>query len=239
MFTSGSATLGTATLSSGVATLSNVTATAANGLGLGEDMVTANYEGSASFAASSGSTEVVVYNPALPLPLSLAPTGATAGGAGFTLTVNGGNFASTSLVLWNGLVRKTTYVNSTELQATINAADIAKEGTNLVTVANLTPQPGTSSAMPFAVQSSKPVATITGASVSLTPNGSGVYILTLTGTDFVTASVVEWKNASSLPTSYVSPWQISATLTASEYALLPAAVTVVNPSGTSTAFRVP
>jgi hypothetical protein len=216
-----------------------VTATAANGLGLGEDMVTASYAGSTSFAASDGSVALVVYNPALPLPISLAPTGATKGGASFTLTVNGGNFTKTALVLWNGLVRKTTYVNGTELQATINAADIAKEGTNLVTVANLTPQPGTSAAMPFVVQSSTPVPTITGASVSLAPNGGGVYTLTLTGTDFVTGSKVEWKNASYLPTSYVSPWQITATLTGPEFLVLPASVMVVNPSGNSAAFEVP
>ena len=238
-FTSGSATLGSASLSAGVATLSNVTATAANGLGLGEDTVTASYAGSTSFAASDGTVALVVYNPALPLPISLAPIGATKGGATFTLTVNGGNFTKTALVLWNGQVRKTTYVNGTELQATITASDIAQEGTNLVTVANLTPQPGTSAAMPFVVQSSKPVATITGASVSLAPNGSGVYTLTLTGTDFVTGSVVEWKSASYLPTSYVSPWQVTATLTGPEFLVLPASVMVVNPSGNSLAFEVP
>ena len=38
--------------------------------------------------------------------------------------------------MWNGAVRKTTYVSGTQLTAAIGAADIAKEKTNLVTVAN-------------------------------------------------------------------------------------------------------
>jgi hypothetical protein len=64
-------------------------------------------------------------------------------------------------------------------------------------------------------------------------------VLTLTGTDFVPSSTVEW-NGASLTTSFVSPWQIMAVVTASDYASLPAAVTVRNPdpAGTSAAFEL-
>jgi uncharacterized protein (TIGR03437 family) len=141
-------------------------------------------------------------------------------------------------VLWNGAVRATTFVNSTQLTAAILSADIATEGTNLVTVANGAPTPATSAAQPFAVVSPSPLATISGASLAVVPDGSGNYVLTLTGTDFVSGSTVQW-NGTSLTTNYVSPWQISATVTASELSARPATITVNNPAGTSASFTLP
>jgi hypothetical protein len=173
-----------------------------------------------------------------PFVLSLSPGSAAAAGAGFTLTVNGANFAGNSEVLWNGAVRTTTYVGSTQLTAVIGAADIAKEGTNRITVANSAPNAGTSAALPFAVMSTTPVATIWGGSLALAVDGSGSRVLTLTGSDFMPGSTVKW-NGASLTTSYVSPWQISALITASDYALLPAEATVSNPAGASAEFELP
>ena len=76
-----------------------------------------------------------MHNTSAVLSLWLLPNGETAGGAGFTLQVNGANFMAKSVVLWNGAVRKTTYISSTELTAAISAADIAMEATDLVTIA--------------------------------------------------------------------------------------------------------
>jgi hypothetical protein len=194
-----------------------------------------------SFTYVSGT--LVVYSStssSLPLPLLFSPASATANGAGFTLTVTGANFTAKSVVLWNGAVRTTTYVSSTQLTAAISAADIAREATNLITVANTAAPLGTSSALPFAVVSATPVAAITAVTISDAASG-GNYTLSLTGTDFVSASTVNWKGAP-LATTYVSPWSITATITSAEYASLPttpAALTVVNPSGTSAAFKLP
>jgi len=70
-----------------------------------------------------------------PTITSIAPTSATAGGAGFTLTVTGTNFVNgASTVTWNGADRPTTFVSATELTATISAADIAAAGTANVAV---------------------------------------------------------------------------------------------------------
>jgi hypothetical protein len=168
------------------------------------------------------------------LLLSLSPSGATAAGAQFTLTVNGTNFASNALVLWNGSVRKTTFVNSTELQATIVAADILNEATDLVTVANPS---ATSAAQPFAVQSSTPHPTILAASLADTPEAGGGYALTVTGADFTSVSTVEWNNTP-LTTTYVSPWQLSTVVTASDHATLLATVKVKNGTLTSNGFEV-
>jgi hypothetical protein len=196
---------------------------------------------------------VLTITPPLPQPLSLSPASATMGGTGFTLVVNGANFQTNLVVLWNGAVRATTYVSSTQLTASILASDIAAEGMKLVTVAScntqcgsalLAPPPSgpafevTSSAMPFAVVASQPVAKISGSSVSDAADASGNHVLTLDGTDFVSGSTIAWKGAS-LITNYVSPWQLSAEITAADYATLPAMVTVVNPAGSSTEFELP
>ena len=70
-----------------------------------------------------------------------------------------------------------------------------------MTVANPEPNPGTSSALPFVVMSATPVATISGGSIAVAAGSSGSHVLTLTGTDFVTSSTVEW-NGASLATTY-------------------------------------
>ena len=62
---------------------------------------------------------------------SLSPASATAGGPAFTLTVNGSNFVSGSVVQWNGSNRTTTFVSATQLTAAITAADIATAGHGL------------------------------------------------------------------------------------------------------------
>jgi hypothetical protein len=130
---------------------------------------------------------------------ALSTNTATAGGGGFLLTVNGANFASNSVVLWNGAVRATTYVSSTQLTATILPADIALAGTNLVTVSNAAPNAATAAALPFAVMSATPVASISNGSLAMAADVNGNHGLTLTGTNIVPSSTVNW-NGASLPT---------------------------------------
>src|SRR3982751_5281800 len=65
---------------------------------------------------------------------SLNPTCATAGGPGFTLTVNGTNFTGISTVNWNGAPLTTTFVSSTQLTVTVPAGLIATAGTASVSV---------------------------------------------------------------------------------------------------------
>ena len=67
---------------------------------------------------------------------SISPSRTAPSGPSFTLTVNGSNFNSSSVVLWNNSSRATTFVSSTQLTATILASDIAGAGTDLVTVSN-------------------------------------------------------------------------------------------------------
>jgi hypothetical protein len=173
-----------------------------------------------------------------PVLFSLSPNTATAGGTGFTLSIFGANFVSGSVALWNGAARTTTYVSGTQLNVSLSEADIAAEGTYMVSVSNPSPNPATSAALPFAVIVANPVPTITGDSRSLTASDSGNYALTVTGTDFVSKSVVLW-NGTSLPTKYVSPGVLLATIPAADLPPTPPVqLTVSNPAGTSPVFNL-
>jgi hypothetical protein len=101
-------------------------------------------------SAGTQTVQLIAVNPK-PAITSLSPPSATHGGAGFTLTVNGTGFISSSVVDWAGSPRATTYVSSTEVTATITAADIAKAGTFKVTVTTPVPGGGTSAAKTFTV----------------------------------------------------------------------------------------
>ncbi len=67
---------------------------------------------------------------------SLNPTFATAGGAGFTLTVDGSGFTASSVIQWNAAPLATTFVNSTQLTANVNAPLIATAALVPVIVVN-------------------------------------------------------------------------------------------------------
>lgn len=72
-----------------------------------------------------------------PTTTSLSPSSVPAGSGAFTLTVNGTNFFNgVSTVRWNGSNRSTTYVNSTQLTASISGADVSAAGSVPVDVVN-------------------------------------------------------------------------------------------------------
>ena len=74
--------------------------------------------------------------PGAPTITSLNPPAVPAGGAGFTLTVNGNGFVSGSMVQINGQNRVTTFGTDTQLMAQILASDITVGFTNAITVTN-------------------------------------------------------------------------------------------------------
>jgi CSLREA domain-containing protein len=87
-----------------------------------------------SFAVAADAGSVAV-----PIITFISPVSAVAGGAAFTLTVNGAGFvagANPSVVQWNGTALATTFVSEDQLTAEVPAALIAGQGTGWVTVAN-------------------------------------------------------------------------------------------------------
>ena len=118
----------------------------------------------ASDVATSGSPMITVVHPppgggssaavafrvreAPPRIMGASPSTATAGGAAFTLTVNGSTFAAGAAVQWNGQSRATTRLSASSLQADIPSSDIGQAGTAQLTVLN----PGESGvSAPFAI----------------------------------------------------------------------------------------
>jgi copper(I)-binding protein len=140
------------------------------------------------------------------------------------------------VVRWNGNPRPTTFVSSTQLTAAIPASDIATAGTANVTVFNPAPGGGESGAVTFTINN--PAPTISSISPATAVAGSGNFTLTITGTNFVTNSVVRW-NGSDRTTTFVSSTQLTAAISASDVATAGTAnVTVFNPTpggGTSNA----
>ena len=99
------------------------------------------------------SQPITVSVAAAPAPVvsSMSPAAAAAGSAGFTLTVNGSSFTNASVVRWNGSSRATTFLGTTQLQASITGADVATAGTAQVTVFTPAPGGGTSAALTFTI----------------------------------------------------------------------------------------
>ncbi len=87
----------------------------------------------------------------VPVVSGISPNSATAGGAAFTLTVNGTDFVSGAQVLWNGSQRATDFVSANQLTASIPASDISAAGTATVTVANPEPGGGISNTVSFTI----------------------------------------------------------------------------------------
>jgi len=184
---------------------------------------------------ASNTLTLSITNPS-PSTTSLSPTSTTAGGSGFTLTVNGSGFVPVSVVRWNGSDRTTTYVSSAQLTADIPAADIATADTALVTVFNPAPGGGTSSSRTFTINN--PVPAVSSLSPTNANAGGAAFTLTVNGSNFVTGSVVRWKG-SSRTTTFVNSGQLTAAILAADIASAGSAlVTVFNATpggGTSTA----
>ena len=101
-------------------------------------------------SGSQGGGGASTANPT-PTATSLSQASVNAGSGGFTLTVTGSNFVSTSVVQWNGATRPTSFSSATALTAAIPASDLAFAGTAQVAVANPAPGGGSSSSLPFTI----------------------------------------------------------------------------------------
>src|SRR6202167_1076132 len=180
----------------------------------------------------------VTSNPQ-PVLAMLSPTTATAGGAGFTLTLTGTNFVAGTIVEWNGVALATTVVSGTQLTAVVPAIDIAAGGTAALTVLNPAPGGGVSAAITFTIND--PLPTLGLLSPTTANAGIAAFTLTLTGTNFLAGTVVEW-NGVALATTVVSATQVTALVPAGDLATGGAIlVTVFNPlpgGGTSAALTL-
>jgi subtilisin family serine protease len=103
-----------------------------------------------SYARAATSPPITVTQGPNPVPVlsSLSPT-RTVMGVPSLVAVIGGGFVASSVMRWNGANRPTTFVTSSQLQATLSAADVATIGTGLVSVFSPMPGGGLSAPLPF------------------------------------------------------------------------------------------
>ena len=176
----------------------------------------------------------VISNVELPTVTGLLPDNTESGSGSFTLTVNGANFGSNSIVRWNNVDRPTSLISSTQLLATISSADITAAGMALVTVSG---PGGTSNSATFTIRAPQVITALQPSSVEA---GGNAFSLTVNGANFGPNSIVRWNNVDQL-TTVVSSTQLTAAISSGEIAAPGTAlVTVSGPGGTSNSatFRI-
>ena len=188
--------------------------------------------------ASSGSANVQLINPATPASSRLAftitapsiislssstnssNTTPACSPPGVTLTVNGANFVNGSVVDWVTQTTPpvtsplaTTFISATQLLATIPAQDIASPpATGMVNI-QVSNSGVLSNALPFTISAGSPPAP---SNISLSQTtataGAAAFSLTVSGTNLLPCSVVQWTSGSTttqLATTYIGPTQLN------------------------------
>jgi len=178
----------------------------------------------------AGTSAPVSFTIAQPRPVitSLSPASAAAGGAQFTLNINGSNFSSPSTVKWGSASLTTTYISATQLTAAVPANLIATAGVGSVTVKTSV---GTSLAAAFTINPAPPAITSLTPS-SVTAGGAG-FMLTINGTAITPDATSMW-GTTSLGVIYISPTQLRVAVPASliEFSGT-GSITVTTAAGTS------
>lgn len=197
----------------------------------------------ASLLATAGTVGVRVYtsggsgwsqtsfftiNPAPPAITSLSPASATAGSAGFMLTIYGAAFTPAAATTWGTTSLGTIYVSPTQLTVAVPASLVVTSGTGSITV---TTAAGASAPAAFTINPAPPV--ISGLSTNLVTAGGAAFTLAITGANFTSGVTASW-GAAALATSYISPTQLTAVVPASLIATAgTASVTLSTAAGTS------
>lgn len=147
---------------------------------------------------------VTSSNNPVPNLTSIVPTSTMAGSPDFNLVLNGTGFVPNSQVKWNGANRTTTFNSTTQLSASIPAADLVTAGSKAVKVSNPTPGGGDSNVKTFTVNNLVPTLT----SISPASATQGTYSsvsVNMYGTNFVSNSVPYFNGHSINLQQFVSP----------------------------------
>jgi IPT/TIG domain-containing protein len=190
-------------------------------------------------APGGGTSAAVVFTVNNPQPVAtkLSPTSVAAGVAAFPLTITGSNFVAGAKVDFGADKGLTpTSVTAVQITVTIPAADVATGGTPQVIVNNPTPTVGPSAGLTFTINNPMPTLTnVTSGGKTHAPGGAPV-ILTVTGTNFVSTSAVNF-NGKAEPTTFVSATSLTGTIPASDVStagMFPVTVTNPSPGGGTT-----
>lgn len=167
----------------------NATATTSGTLASVATVSSSSYDPTSSNNQANGSTTATGsgFSP-VPSIASLSPNLVQAGGAAFTLTVNGSGFNSASTVNLGGSALVTTFVSSTQLTASVPATGITNYGWSAVTVSNASPGGGVSAVAPLTIYD---LVNVPVNSILFDPWGQSLYAtVPSTATGFTANSVV-------------------------------------------------
>jgi WD40-like Beta Propeller Repeat len=182
-----------------------------------------------TIAQASGAFSTSSAAPALS---SVSPNATATGSSDLTVNLTGSNFVPGAVANFNGIPLSTAFSSTLNLTAIIPASDLTTAGTFPLTVTNPDTPGATSAALDFTVIGSagNPVPSITSLSPSSAAAGGPAFTLTVTGSNFISSSAVQW-NGSGRTTTYVSSTELQAAITAADIAAPGTAqVTVVNPA---------
>lgn len=158
----------------------------------------------------SGPLTFTIENP-VPTVSSVSPNMRVVGSGSFTITVNGSNFNTSSSVVFDGNPLATTFMNPNTVSATVPNGLITTAGVVVVGVSNPPPGGGFASTS-FTIENPVPVAT--SASPSFAVAGAAAFSMNVNGSGFVSGdSTVHW-NGIAVPTTFVTPTQLQATIAA-------------------------
>ncbi len=167
---------------------------------------------------SCGGEKKLPFN-ATPTVSNLFPSVTTAGSDGFTMSVDGTGFISSSsgvtFVNWNGSPRSTSFdANTGQLAVQIFASDVLTPNQVIVTATNPAPGGGTSlSGQTFTIEPAQPGLTLTSLDPTSVNVGAAPFMITANGTGFMTGDVVTW-NGTQLITNVSGATQVTAQVTA-------------------------
>lgn len=194
--------------------------------------------GCAGGGSSSSGTTTPPSTPTVTAPTvtSITPTSLPAGSAATAITVTGTGFTSTTAIQVGGTVENTTYSSSTQISATVSAAQFLQGGVLSVIALNGDATSASGTAVNLTVNNPAPAIT------QLVPatfvSGSAARSISVLGTGFVPTTTIQ-VNGSARPTTFVTSTEVSVIFATADLATGGTLnVTAVNPApvgGTSAA----
>lgn len=177
-----------------------------------------------------GPTTASTFINPVPVLTSISPASCTQGQS-VTVTLTGSSFVGGSSARWDGIAQTTTFIDTNHLSFQVTTTLSAVVGDHAITVFNPTPGGGTSSASTFTVTtSSTPTPILTTLTPSSTLLNSAI-LVTVTGTNFVSTSIVNWDGAAQA-TTFFSSTTLTFSASGPLVAVLGAhSITVFNPGG--------
>jgi hypothetical protein len=174
---------------------------------------------------TSAPLPVVVGTP-LPSLTAVAPAAGIVGGPTVVSIITGSGFIPDTQVAWDGQLIGRTYLSPTEIRITLMGG-LLTPGVHRITTINPAPGGGTSNAVEFFVSNPVPRIDALGPDTALI---GSAFTLTVTGSRFVSNSVVRW-NGSDRPTTFINNSKVTAEISADDVSTSTVAtISVSNPA---------